>query len=333
MTSAMKRVALLSIVFPAAISIVNANEDQKNTSLNGFVVWAEGSGCDRELKFNEIVDGTVGQKQTAVEKGEAADIHVHISYDGVWIAFSRATKRWDGRYGDCDYHDFDNFDIYIAKIDNGKNLPAKAIKIDHGYWTSWGEDATDPDCPKTLYYCNYKDKSIMKTIVLPDGTFSPPVKHADVPGGMSHVQCSPDGKFILHRPGRMKVYSIEQNKTISGDLGGCHPSWGPRSKYFIRAQNGAYYNTGTSVKSLGSAGLGKYWYGISNDAFYDQGKLWIIGKMGGGGQNDAGPVEFREVDITNGGWKLGPTTKVGQGTTADIHIYGSSEDLKNMRNG
>jgi hypothetical protein len=338
--TSIKRSLLLAVFFLTAASLASAQDNKVNTdesndnptskSLDGFVVWAEGSGCDRELKFNKIVDGKVGEKQTAVEQGIGADIHVHISYDGAWIAFSRATKRFDTKHGGCDYHAYDNFDLYIAKINNGNNLPAQAIKIDHGYWASWGDDATDPDKPKTLYYNRYRDKCIMKTTVLPDGSFSPPVKHADIRKGMSHVQCSPDGKYVAHRPSGMKVTEVSTGNTISGaGGGGCHPCWGPRSKYLIWSKNQVCRVDGGSGRNLGKAGVGSYWQGISNDAYFDEGKLWIIGRMRGGkNQNAAGSVEFREVDIANGGWAPGPTTKVGEGTAADIHVYLSTESTK-----
>ena len=318
----------LSIVALSVLFTVQAQD--------GFVVWGKGGGCDRELTFNKIEGGKLGAEKVAVTKGVGADIHVHISYDGVWIAFSRATKTWKTSMGGCDYHTSDNFDMYIAKIDNGNNLPAKPIKVDHGFWSSWGEDAKDPDKPKTLYYQVYKSGSYMKTVIQPDGSHSTPVKIAGGVGkAIFHSQTSPDGKYVAYRPKGIKVMDVSTGKNVPGAGGsGCHPSWGPRSKYLIWAQNTVCRIDGGVGKGFGKVvGLGKYWYGISNDAFYDEGKLWIIGKMGGGEQNAAGPIEFKEVDISGSGWKPAKTgTKVGNGATCDIHIYDGKGSTKSKVN-
>ena len=296
---------------------------------NGFIIHATKGGCERELHYRTITNGTnVGEPKLVVPKGPGADIWPAISYDGEWIAWARATKAHGGKYGGCDYHEFLEWNIYIARIDFGKTIPVKkAINVGKGGFPSWREDARQPNKPKTLYFTNWTTKAIMKTVVQPDGSFSTIEKHADVPGGMSHVQGSPDGKFILCRPSKIKLYSIEAKKYISGGLGGCHPCWGPRSKYFIRSQNGAFFNTGTSVKSLGSAGVGAYFQGMSNDAYWDEGKLWTIGKCGkysgyGGSQNGEGSIEYNEVAIDgNGDWKLGKRTVVGKGCSPDIHFF------------
>jgi hypothetical protein len=298
--------------------------EKKARTLDGFVVWAEGGDCERGLVFSRIENGNVGEKKIAVKK-HIADCWVHISYDGVWIAFCRVDQAFKGRYGQCDYHNFIKWDIYIAKIDNGKNLPATPIKVAHGYWPSWGDDSHIPNKSKTLYFTHYESKSIKKTVINPDGTFTPPENHhtfKQIMGTSSHIQMSPNGKFILYRPTKMEVYSLELKKSISGNLGGFHPSWGPRSRYFILSINEAFLNLGTSVKNLGPAGVGSSWHGISNDAYYDEGKLWVIGRIGGNGHNGAGSIEFREVDISNDGWKFGNSIKVGSGTSCDIHIWG-----------
>ena len=308
-------IALLCIVFIGSSNV---------QAQNGFVVWAKGRDCDTELMFNRIENGQVGDTKIAVEK-HVTDIWVNISYDGVWIAFCRVNEAFGGRYGNCDYHLFDKWDIYIAKIDNGNNLPAVPIFVGHGYMPSWGDDALYPDKPKTLYFTHYESKTIKKTIISPDGTFTPPEEYHKFDqsmGSNAHIQMSPNGKFLLYRPSQMMVFSLELEKNISGSLGGCHPSWGPRSRYFIRAKNGAFLNLGTLVKPLGPAGVGSTWQGISNDSYYDEGKLWVIGSISGGGMAVSNIVEFREIDISNGGWtRSGVSTKVGNGTSCDIHIW------------
>ena len=316
----MKKILLgviLVVVF-GSLSMVNAQE--------GFAVWSKGGGCERELHYSKISDGMeVGEPKLFVKKSTGADIWPVISYDGQWVAWSRANSAWKGRYGECDYHNFEKYELYIAKIQYGQLLNVKAIRVDQGYLPSWGDDAKTPDGPKTLYYTHYATQTIKKTVINKDGTFSAPTLHHQFKQGMgtnAHIQMSPDGKFLLYRPGKIKVYSLELKKDICGSLGGCHPCWGPRSKYFIRSQNGAFFNTGTSVKSLGSGGVGSYFQGFSNDAYWDEGRLWTIGRVGGSGQNGAGTVTLNEVAIDgNGGWKLGKKVVIGKGSACDVHFF------------
>ena len=288
---------------------------------NGFVVLAKGSNCARQLTFNQLNDGKLGAEKVAVTKGPGADIHVQISYDGKWLAFSRSTSG----SGSCDYHGFNSFDIYIAHIDNGKNLPAAAIKVAHGYWASWGDDSDQPT--KTLYFTTYSDQAIQKTTVSTDGSFTPPKQHAKctykASGSSAHTQGSPDGKYIAYRQSsKMHIQDVATGKKIYTAGGGCHPSWGPRG-YFAWAQNGMCRIENGKGKKLGSAGVGKYWYGISNDVHYDKGNMYIIGKMGGGSQNGAGPVELKTVDVSGNGWKIVSSISVGQGNSSDVHIFGN----------
>ena len=294
---------------------------------DGFAIWSKGSGCARELHYTELKDMTPGETKVAVKKGPGADIWPVISYDGVWIAFGRAIKVFKARYGQCDYHQEESFDLYIAKIDNGKNLPAEAIKISHGYWPSWSEDAKFPDKDKTLYFSHIESKSIMKTIIKPNGSFSTPVKYADVTvahGPVNHTQVSPDGRYTTVRGSRLTVIDLQTSKVVSGaGGGGCHPCWGPRGKYLIWASNNVCKIENGIGKGLGKAGLGKYWYGISNDAYYDEGNLWVIGRCGSrGDQNSEGSVCFREVDISGGGYKYSNEAKtIGSGNATDIHVF------------
>jgi hypothetical protein len=315
-------VAISAIVFSSAL-LVQAQ--------NGFTVWAKDGGCDRELHYNEIKDGKVGEAKLAVKKGPGADIWIAISYDGNLIAFGRAQSAFNGRYGKCDYHSYPKYDVFIARIDNGKILPAEPVKVDYGYWPSWAmdENAKDPSKPKTLYYTKYADQTIRKAVINPDGTIASKGElHATclkkVTGASAHTQGSPDGKYIAYRPGGIKVQDIAAKKNIDGSGGGgCHPCWGPRSKYLMWSKNNVcrIENGETTMKGK-KAGIGTYFQGISNDSYYDEGKLWIIARIGGSGQNGAGSVEFKEVDISNKDWKVGPGTKVGSGSSPDIHIYG-----------
>ena len=310
-----------TIVFIACF-IVQAAE-----SPNGFIVWAEGSGCDRELKFNRLKNGKLGPKQTAVKKGIGADMWVEISFDGKWIAFSRAIERFKWRYGECDYMAYEKFDIYIARIDG--TLSAKPIKIGHGYWPSWGDDSYKT--AKTLYFNVFEKRAIYKTIIKPNGSFSTPVQHTEWPKftyGTNRnrytIEISPNGRYIAYKPIKFNIWDIKEKKDLGVNFSGSYfPSWGPRSKYVISRSNCVYKVDNGQGIQLENSGLLGYWPGISNDAEYDNGKLWIIGMISSTCcRNIAGPVGFKEVDISGGQWNVGDSTKVGLGTSADIHIFG-----------
>jgi hypothetical protein len=135
---------------------------------------------------------------------------------------------------------------------------------------------------------------------------------------------APNGRYLAYRPRRIDVWDYKQDAVIKCDppADGCHPCWGPRGTFLIWAANhvcriddGQYTYLERSVE------LGSYWYGISNDAYFDEGKMWIIGSPGCG-QNGAGETQFKEVDISGNGWKVGDGIMVGNGNSADIHIYG-----------
>jgi hypothetical protein len=313
---------LISVIVHYSFGLMEAGK-----SPHGFVVWSSGNHCEKELKYQRLEEdkGPVGEIKTAVKKGEGADIMVVISFDGKWIAFSRFIGTPPGRYGGpCDYHSFDKLDCYIARIDGA--LPAEPIKIAHGYWPSWGEDSKQ--AAKTLYFTNHSSQTIHKTTVNDDGSFTAPVRHATcrkiMKGINAHTQGSPNGKYIAYRPGGMKVQDIAAGKDIPGiGGGGCHPCWGPRSRYLIWAKNRVGIINGGQGMRLGFAGFGHLYFGISNDAEYDQGRLWAIGVMSGNrnSMNAMSDVVFKPIDITDNGWRPGPATKVAsRGTWCDIHV-------------
>ena len=300
-------------------------------SFNGFVVWSEGDHENRELKYMDIKKGVGPEestKKTICEKGTYSDIQCVISMNGKWVAFARELKHRDGRYDPPgDYHNFGNYDIYIVRIDG--ELPAKPIRIGHGYWPTWGEDS-DQDT-KTLYYSyaepyNSIDSNgfgniIRKTTIGADGSFTEPVQHAICPeranGPSAHLQCSPNGRYVAFRPKGILVYDVQENKIVPGAGGpGCHPCWGPNSKYLIWARNELCRIENGVGQGLGSAGLSDYCYGISNDA------KWVIGRIGSNGndQNTSHDIIYYPVDTSNGGWMLGEGTRIGNGTWCDIHV-------------
>ena len=100
----------------------------------GFLVYSEGADKERTLyKKKFTVEGdkpaVADAEQLVCEKGDkGGDIQVVISHDGKWIAFARSTDTKGGGYfGNDDYHAFDAWDIYIARIDG--DLPAIPVKV------------------------------------------------------------------------------------------------------------------------------------------------------------------------------------------------------------
>ena len=297
-------------------------------SPNGFIVWSEGSGCERELKFNRLERGNLGPKQIAVELDNGVDIGVKISFDGKWIAFGRTIGFFSGKYGKCDCMAFDKFDIYIARVDGA--LPAKPIKIGRGYWPAWGDDSHKEI--KTLYFTVFEKKAFYKTTIRSDGSFSTPEVHVKWPPKieLSTMEISPNGRYIAHGRIMMKIWDIQEGKEIPilPKSGGYFPNWGPRSKYLVwrsgfvcKIENGRANRVG-DPKIGGRSGLDGYWPVISNDVEYDKGKLWIIGQNYGL-RNRAYPLVFKRIDISDGQWIVGKSTEVGKGTSADIHISGT----------
>ena len=121
----------------------------------GFVVYSKGSDCARQLTFNKLTDGKLGEEKVAVKKAEGADIWVQISYDGVWVAFGRAIGTFPSysKHGDCDYHMFDKFDIYIAKIDHGRNLLLKETVSKRSMYLN--RIVFFNECHNEKYFCKY----------------------------------------------------------------------------------------------------------------------------------------------------------------------------------
>jgi hypothetical protein len=67
----------------------------------------------------------------ALSGGE--DINCVVSFSGKWVAYAKAQMT-----GGTDYHSFKLWDVYIVSIE-GVGAGEKEIKIDTGYWPSWGK--------------------------------------------------------------------------------------------------------------------------------------------------------------------------------------------------
>ncbi len=298
-------------------------------SPDGFVIWSEGDHKDRILKYIEIKAGqgpVSGSEQMAVERGTYADIQCVISMDGKWVAFARQLEDVGKAVcdGPGDYHQFGNYDVYVARLDGG--LPAEPIRVGHGYWPSWGDDS-DGDT-KTLYYSwcagdRGGSLKIMRATVQANGSVSSPSTHLQGFGNSSdaHMQCSPDGKKVAWRDGGdVVVYFTESDDTVEAG-GGCHPCWGPNSYWLMWARkNVGAFDDGQKIYKSGS-GLHDYHYGFSNDG------KWIIGRIGSSGndQNTPHPIKYYGLNASAKGepasWqRAGDGIQIGSGTWCDIHV-------------
>ena len=326
----------LKLFFQTALSIMIIGVFFPIYAIDGFAIWSKGSGCELTLHYTDLTGMKSGETKVAVRKGTGADIWPVISYDGKWIAWCRCEETFNGRWGKCDYHKYDFWYIYIAKIDGGKTLPANPIKVANGYLPQWGDDAKGPDKNKTLYFTKYSDQTIQRVTIKPDGSFTPPEVHAtclkSMSGSKAHTQGSPNGRYIAYRPDSIQIQDNTTKTNIFGAGGkGQHPHWGPRSKYLLWSKrNVCRVDNGKVTMKVKSSGLGTYWFGVSNDAYWGKNKIWVIGRCKVGrkedgdspvGQMEAGDVCFREVDISNKGYKVGSSTTIGKGTAADIHVF------------
>ena len=300
-----------------------------SASPDGFVIWSEGGHERRGLKYVEIKEGQgpiASTKKTAVPKGSFADIECVISFDGKWLAFARQLAHsTNGRTDNPgDYHQFGNYDVYIAPLDQG--LPATPKKVGHGYYPSWGDDSDRPT--KTLYYswCSGPrggTLKVMKVTVGSDGSISAPTTQIENYGnsGDAHMQAAPNGTNVAYRTSGVWVFDKVAGTKIQAG-GGCHPSWGPNSYWLMwaRGQVGAFSN-GKKLWS-GRSGLHDYHYGFSNDG------KWVIGRIGSSGndQNTDYPIIYYPCNASKEGetpsWSVnrGAGETVGRGTWCDIHV-------------
>ncbi|MBD3241459.1 MAG: hypothetical protein GF331_12795 [Chitinivibrionales bacterium] len=323
----MKRTTAVVCLAVVITALVQHSVDA--ASPNGFVIWSQGGHENRELKYIEIREGVgpvESTRQTAVPKGAHGDIQCVISMDGSCVAFARqiahSTQGLTDNPGD--YHHFGNYDVYVARIDQG--LPATPRKVGHGYWPSWGDDSDQPT--KTLYYswCSGShggELKVMKVTVGSNGSISQPVVQIQGFGtsGDAHMQPAPDGQKVAWRPGGVHVYDKSVNRDVDAG-GGCHPSWGPNSYWLMWARGmvGAFDN-GQRLWS-GSSGLHDYHYGFSNDG------NWVIGRIGSSGndQNTDHAIIYYPCNASKRGepvsWHVDRSQgeTVGNGTWCDIHV-------------
>lgn len=239
---------------------------------HGFVTYSRGENYKRVLCRAEIRPGWTYEQihateQPIVEKGpHGGDITNQISFDGKWVAFSRSLPGTDDGSGGNNYADFGKWDIYIARVD-GK-LPAKAIRIGHGFFPSWGDDSNQSGV-KTLYFSRHEDRSVYKVRIDEKGNIvEKETRIGQVPkeGYEGFIFPAPNGQFCAYRKsGAVFTHwwaGPHAGKSILM-TGGCHPHVTADSKWVYHANRNPVRSDGSARGEAGAGGL--YHYGSSND--------------------------------------------------------------------
>jgi hypothetical protein len=292
----------------------------------GFVIYSKGDAGRRTLTMRKFENGGLGPEQKICDRGShGGDIEGQISFDGKWLAFARSLSGTKDGYGGNDYHSFNKWDIYIVNL--AGSLPAKPIKVGHGYFPCWGDDSDGPT--KTLYFSVAENKSIKKATISDDGTVSNVVKHCTVPTATTtpHMMGSPDGKYVAYRMGprdkttrgetqkAVTIYNVGSGKKVTSQKG-CHPAWCADSKWLIHASAQAIRYDGSNHTYLSG---GDYHHGTSVDM------KWYINRTSGNWrtQNLGEDVHLMKMSATNSSLKVhsGDKMKVtSDGSWVDVHV-------------
>lgn len=165
----------------------------------GYLVWSHGDLYDRasrrcwRMTLPEMTDARALTTGTGGE-----DVECQASPDGKWVAFARA------KLPGMDYHQFNNWRLYIVSI-HGVDDCRTEIKIDDdGYWPSWGGDGS-------LFYAQVDDDGegehtrIMRAVLDEQGRvtdrtefFSTREAFAEVPK-INETFVAPDGSWFAAR--------------------------------------------------------------------------------------------------------------------------------------
>ena len=256
---------------------------------HGFVTYSRGENYERVLCRAEIQPGWTYEQihateQPIVEKGpHGGDITNQISFDGKWVAFSRSLPGTNDGSGGNNYADFGKWDIYIARVD-GK-LPAKAIRIAHGFFPSWGEDSHQGGV-KTLYFSRQEERAVYKVRIDDKGNIvEKETRIGQVPeeGYEGFIFAAPNGQFCAYRKSGA-VYTYWWAGPHAGQsilmTGGCHPHVTADSKWVYHANRNPVRADGSARGEAGAGGL--YHYGSSNDMNWfvtrTEGDNYIINK-------------------------------------------------------
>jgi len=278
----------------------------------GYVVWSHGQANDESTR--KIYRMTLPNKtdKRALTAGE--DIECQVSFDGKWVAYAKAILT-----GGSGYHSFNIWDIYVVHID-GVSAGHKEIKIDKGYWPTWGKGGV-------LYY-NQTDGThtrIMQVSI--DGSGQPSGKKLLVSTKatfnayieINECAVSPDGTWFAGRTRGHTSYTgvgayllSPPTWTLLGNAGsvGCFPYTAPDGKWGLHAgsTHGIRWGDAPDIPNRkqdqllipAHAGKKAYHPGISTD------QQWVM----------AGHADLTGQD--KGNWeiyvyKLDPTTKTVSG--------------------
>lgn len=265
----MKRTTFLALMLLTSLA---ARPQAEILLPDGFVTYSRGETYERVLCRAEVHPGWTFEQIHAterpiVEKGpHGGDITNQISFDGKWVAFSRSLSGKNDGSGGNDYADFGNWDIYIARVDGP--LPAKAIRIGHGFFPSWGEDSGRGDT-KTLYFSRHEERAVYKVRINDRGQIvEGETRIGQVPqeGYEGFIFAAPNGQFCAYRKSGA-VYTHWWAGPHAGKsilmTGGCHPHVTADSKWVYHANRNPVRSDGSARGEAGAGGL--YHYGSSND--------------------------------------------------------------------
>ena len=328
-----RRILIVALLLSQSFALAEAEEAKvfptSNATLpTGFVTYSKGRKSDRTLHKVTLKPGMTEAQVRASEtlickKGDkGGDIQGQISFDGKMLAFARNR----GDLKNHDYHKFNNYDVYVVRLD-GK-LPATPVRVGHGYWPSWGADSSAEN--KTLYFSKHTEKSgsIHKTTIDKNGKASAIEKVADLPTERyeGFAMASPDGTFAAVRYGggvNAVHYAGPLKGKVIGVGGGCMPHVTADSQWVSHAIRGVARADG---KARGNAeGCGMYHYGSSADM------KWFITKTTGGvyQQNKGGEVMLCTLAATPTSFDIQHRMLVSDdGSWVDVHSDGKSNGRK-----
>ncbi len=310
---------------------------------DGFVVYSKGNGNARTLymrkmtQSNDQSDG-LQDEQLICEKGKHGDIQSQISFDGKMLAFSRSTGA-SGEYGEDDYHDFADFDVYIVQLDGG--LPATPKKVGRGYWPSWSDDSHN--ATKTLYYSTHPEGAIRAVTVSSSGGISDNrliynVRASSIAEGDDHYDKEEWEGFLMAGPtGEWAAFRYDGTVFTGhwagefagqrlGGVGGCMPSVTADGKWIINARYGGLQTSdGNKIEGgVGGDGAGPYHFGSSADM------EWFVSRItcGATKQNIGCETWLYKLTATSTSFSTEKQVKItDDGSWPDVHAGPLSNDV------
>lgn len=259
----------------------------------GYLVYSSGKAGDASSR--KIVRLTMPKMNEKITLTNGEDISPQISPDGKWVAYAKAKLA-----GGSDYHSFHLWRIYLVSI-HGAAEGREEIKIDDGYWPSWGND-------HSLYY-NQVDgthSKIIKVKLDDDGGilkketfFSTNDLYSDI-SEVNECFVSPDESWFAARTrgtiNGVWGYLFEtKSQVLIGDTPqntGCMPAVAPNGKWAILAgsDQGIRWGDAPNIENRkenqllieAESGAHAYHPGISSDG------KWVMASFGTDNDHNAG---------------------------------------------